>query len=91
MSSFFRANPGVSQAKLTPSITHLVAVPQIERWRICYRLQELMIPCSCPEDGSLQVEVQNSIVALLLWSVVRQFLSPRQEMVQWLERCWEID
>jgi hypothetical protein len=69
--------------------SHLVSVPRIERWQIYHRLQDLKIPCWCLADGTLRVEVQTSISALLLRSVVQQFVASRQEMVNWLERCWE--
>lgn len=71
------------------SVTQVVLVPRSDRWRICYRLQELAIPCWCLPDGSLQVEVQNVHTALLLRSVVQQFMASRPELVNWLERCWE--
>jgi len=91
MSPLSPANPGTSQINSQPLnvSAHIVAVPRIDRWRIYHRLQELMIPCWCLEDGSLRVEVQNSIGALLLRSVVQQFVASRQEMVNWLERCWD--
>jgi hypothetical protein len=79
------------QPNIKNSISHVVSVPRIDRWQIYHRLQELMIPCWCPEDGSLRVEVQNGMGALLLRSVVQQFVAPRQEMVNWLERCWDAD
>lgn len=95
MSPLSPANPGTSQIDDQPninvSVTHVVSVPRIDRWQIYHRLQELMIPCWCPEDGSLRVEVQNGIGALLLRSVVQQFVASRQEMVNWLERCWNAD
>jgi hypothetical protein len=86
------ANPDTRQGNDQPDInssrTHVVSVHRIDRWRIYHRLQELMIPCWCLPDGSLRVEVQTSTSALLLRSVVQQFVAPRQEMVNWLERCW---
>jgi hypothetical protein len=77
------------QPNLNNSMTHIVVVPRIDRWRIYRRLEELMIPCWCLADGSLRVEVQHGIGALLLRSVVQQFVASRQEMVNWLERCWD--
>jgi hypothetical protein len=71
--------------------SQLVAVSRLDRWRICHRLQELMIPCWCPPDGSLRVDIRDSINALLLRSVVQQFTASRPEMLDWLERCWLID
>lgn len=88
-------NPGISQiddqSNINLSTTHIVAVPRIDRWRIYYRLQELTIPCWCLPDGSLRVEVQDGTGALLLRSVVQQFVASRLEMVNWLERCWHAD
>lgn len=66
----------------------LVDVSRSDRWQIYYRLQELMIPCCCPADGSLRVEVNNYLDAVLVRSTVKQFLASRQELVEWLERCW---
>lgn len=95
MSPLYPANADTSQiddqANISVSVTHVVSVSRIDRWQIYRRLQELMIPCWCLEDGSLRVEVQNGISALLLRSVVQQFVASRQEMVSWLERCWNAD
>ncbi len=83
MYSLSSVNPNVGI-----SATYLVDVPLIDRWRIYYRLQELMIPCLCLPTGNLQVEVQNAIAAILLRSVVQQFVNSRSELVNWLDRCW---
>jgi len=93
MSLLSPVNPGTSQIHSQPLnvSTHIVSVPRIDRWRIYHRLQELTIPCWCLDDGSLRVEVQSGMGALLLRSVVQQFLASRQEMVGWLERCWDAD
>lgn len=95
MSPLFHSNPGIrqtdDQANMSVCSTYVVSVSRIDRWHIYHRLQELKIPCWCPEDGSLRVEVQNGIVALLLRSVVQQFFASRQEMVNWLNRCWDTD
>lgn len=69
-------------------IEQLVSISQCDRWRIYHRLQELMISCSCPTDGSLRVGVRSSVELILVRSIVQQFTAPRQELVQWLERCW---
>jgi hypothetical protein len=72
------------------SVAFKVDVSRIDRWRIYHRLQELTIPCWCLEDGSLSVEVKDSIAALLVRSVVHQFVASRQELLKWLENCWQI-
>jgi hypothetical protein len=93
MSPYSAPKPGVSPVDQQPTInitaTHIISVSRIDRWRVYHRLQELMIPCWCLEDGSLRVEVQNGLCALLLRSVVQQFVASRLEMVNWLERCWD--
>ncbi|WP_341531155.1 Asr1405/Asl0597 family protein [Nostoc sp. UHCC 0302] len=66
----------------------VLQIPLCDRWRIYYRLQELMIPCSCPPDGSLRVQVNNLLEAILIRSILMQFLASRHELVDWLERCW---
>ena len=70
------------------STDQVVAVPLCDRWRIHHRLQELMIPCSCPADGSLRVEVNHGIALILVWSTLQQFTASRQDLIDWLDRCW---
>jgi hypothetical protein len=78
------------QTILNPNIPieQVIAIPQCDRWRIYHRLQELMISCSCPADGSLRVGVHYSIELILVRSIVQQFTAPRQELIHWLDRCW---
>ncbi|CEJ46096.1 Asr1405/Asl0597 family protein [Umezakia ovalisporum] len=66
----------------------VLQIPLCDRWGICQRLQELMIPCCCHSDGSLRVQVNNLLEAILVRSTVIQFLASRHELVEWLERCW---
>ncbi|MES1022218.1 Asr1405/Asl0597 family protein [Gloeocapsa sp. BRSZ] len=68
--------------------TQIVEIPVSDRWRIRHRLQELMIPSWCPADGSLVVEIDSAIAAILVRSTVQQFVATRQELLSWLERCW---
>jgi hypothetical protein len=69
----------------------VVDVSRIDRWLIHRRLQELMINSWCPTNGELLVEVNNGIDALLVRSTVQQFVASRQELVDWLERCWQME
>ncbi|GAX45423.1 hypothetical protein NIES4075_64440 [Tolypothrix sp. NIES-4075] len=66
----------------------ILQIPLCDRWRIHHRLQELMIKSSCPADGSLRVQVNSCITAILVRSIVMQFVASRHELVHWLERCW---
>lgn len=76
------------QPDVNAFVVNIASVPRSERWRVYYRLQELKIPCWCLPDGSLRVEIQNGTGALLLRSVMQQFVASRPEAVDWLERCW---
>ncbi len=79
MSKFTRPDAFVSQvAKINRS----------DRWTVYRRLQELNISCWCPEDGTLWVEIDRCIHAILLRSTIQQFVSTRSELTDWLERCW---
>lgn len=67
---------------------HILQIPLGDRWQIYQRLQELMIPCYCHPDGSLRVKVNSCLTAVLVRSTLMQFLASRQELLDWLERCW---
>ncbi|NEP46742.1 MAG: hypothetical protein F6K35_49150 [Okeania sp. SIO2H7] len=64
-------------------------ISRSDRWIVHRRLKELTIPCWCPDDGSLWVEIEHGIHAILLRSAVQQLVAPRHELIDWLERCWE--
>ena len=70
-------------------ISQVEKVSRCDRWAVYHRLQELMIPCWCPEDGSLWVEIEHGLQAILLRSVVCRAIASRQESIAWLERCWK--
>jgi hypothetical protein len=64
-------------------------IPLSDRWLIYSRLQELMIPCSCMADGSLWVQVDSLQTAILIRSTLMQFIASRQQLLDWLEHCWD--
>lgn len=66
----------------------VVSICRSDRWYVHHRLQELDIPCSCPEDGSLRVEINGAIAALQLRSVIQQLTASRQQLIAGLEQCW---
>lgn len=76
-------------ASNAPSWGQIVSVHPGDRWSIHRRLQELNIPCACPADGTLRVDVNHAIALLLVYSTVQQFTATRQTSVDWLERCWQ--
>lgn len=70
-------------------VSQVAKLSRSDRWFAYRRLQELRISCWCPADGSLWVAVNNCTDAILLRSTVQQLVAPRQELVTWLERCWD--
>ncbi|HHP7229302.1 MAG TPA: Asr1405/Asl0597 family protein [Xenococcaceae cyanobacterium] len=69
-------------------VSQVTKINRSDRWSVYRRLRELKIPCWCPEDGTLWVEIDNCIHAILLRSTIQQFVSSRYELTDWLERCW---
>ncbi len=69
-------------------ISQVAKIKRSDRWIVYRRLQELNIPCWCPSDGTLWIEIDRCIDAILLRSTVHQFVSTRSELADWLERCW---
>ena len=69
-------------------VSQVGKIHRSDRWSVHRRLQELHISCWCPEDGTLLVEIDHCINAILLRSTIQQFVSSRQELTDWLERCW---
>ncbi|BCX12704.1 MAG: hypothetical protein KatS3mg067_1642 [Thermosynechococcus sp.] len=67
----------------------VIAVQWQLRWPIYQRLTELEVPCECLPYQPLTVEVNSPLVALQVWSVVRQFSASRDTLVDWLEQCWQ--
>jgi hypothetical protein len=78
------ANPPLIAALVNP-VTNL---SRIDRWSVYHRLQELNINCWCAPDGSLWVEIENTLHAVLLRSVITQWTNSRRDLSEWLDRCW---
>ena len=70
-------------------VREMVAVDWLDRWQVYQRLQELDVPCRCYTNEPLTVQIANGVAAIQLWSVAKQLTAPRQELVCWLERCWQ--
>ncbi|ACK73573.1 conserved hypothetical protein [Gloeothece citriformis PCC 7424] len=69
----------------------VIEVQGTERWEVYHRLQELDIPCECTLNQPLQIELNTYSQGILLWSVVKRIKAPRQELINWLDRCWVLD
>lgn len=69
-------------------VSQINSINRWERWSVYRRLQELDIPCWCPQDGTLWIEIDSCINAILLRSTIQQFRNTRSDSIAWLERCW---
>lgn len=78
----------------TPSprrdLNQTLTIPLGDRWQVMRRLHELEISAACPSDGSLRVDIHCPLALILVRSTVQQFTTPREELVQWLDRCWQV-
>ena len=61
------------------------------RWEVFHRLQDLEISCQCSAYKPLLVQIDSPQTAVQLWSVVKQVNSSRCELIDWLNRCWQIE
>ncbi|BAZ14367.1 hypothetical protein NIES4071_62100 [Calothrix sp. NIES-4071] len=78
------------QTHLESQKLQIINIPFAERWQIYHRLQELTIPCWCPDDGSLRVYINSVLTAILVRSTLMQFFANRAELIDWLEQCWRL-
>lgn len=81
----------MNQSNFDFMTTEVVTIPRDLRSSAYLRLQELSVPCWCSEDGHLRVEINSLVVALQLRSVVQQITAPRRLLVDWLEKCWQVE
>ncbi|NJK40097.1 MAG: hypothetical protein HC835_20690 [Oscillatoriales cyanobacterium RM2_1_1] len=79
----------MNPSQLQPEDTDVLGIHWGDRWLICYRLQELDIPCWCEVGQPLRVRISTPKEAMQFFSVVKQYTAPRHELLQNLERCWQ--
>ncbi len=72
-------------------VSQITKIQRSERWSVHRRLQELNIPSWCPPDGALWIEIDSCLNAILLRSIIQQFVNTRSESIDWLERCWSTE
>ncbi len=72
------------------SKSEIVKVAWSDRWQVYHRLKALEIECSCQTDQPLQANLNNPKTAIQIWSVVKQCTANRQELINWLNQCWQI-
>ena len=72
-------------------LVHSVEIKNTQRWSIYHRLRELEIPCRCSTNQPLQVELERPGEIAQLCFVVKQLTAPRNELIEWLNDCWQIE
>lgn len=72
------------------SDSQIIDISWSERWQVYHRLKALEIECSCHTDKPLQAYLDNPKTAIQIWSVVKQCTANRQELIDWLNQCWDI-
>lgn len=69
----------------------IVKVNIADRWQIYYRLKALNIECTCQTERPLMVYPNSPQDAAQIWSVTKRFSANRRELIDWLDRCWQIE
>lgn len=65
-----------------------VQIVKSDRWTVYYRLQDLGVSCTCELHRPLQIEITTPLAAIQVWQVVRQETLSRNQLINWLEKCW---
>ncbi|MGK7922535.1 MAG: Asr1405/Asl0597 family protein [Trichodesmium sp.] len=73
-----------------PNTCEILQISWVDRWQVYRRLQELEINCWCEVEKPLQVQLKDRNEANQLDSVLKQFTANRHELVQLLQRCWQV-
>ena len=66
-----------------------IEISRSDRWQIHQRLGELGISSACLQDGSFKVEIHSPLALVQLRSVLWQCNAPRQQLLDWLDQCWQ--
>jgi hypothetical protein len=68
----------------------VLTVKWIDRWDVFHRLQALGIECQCSSNKPLLVNLHSPTTVAQIWSVARQFSTPRKQLINWLDDCWDV-
>jgi hypothetical protein len=79
------------QSGLDTLAGHILTISRCDRWQAHQRLEELELHCWCAEDGTLCVEISSVLAGIQVRSVIQQLTASRQELIAWLERCWDVE
>nr|WP_290223928.1 Asr1405/Asl0597 family protein [Trichocoleus desertorum] len=81
----------MNSSSLNSLVGQVIQVSRCDRWQAYQRLQELGVQCWCAGDGTLSVEVQTVGDAVQLRSVIQQLTGSRNELIDWLDLCWQLE
>lgn len=75
----------------TQQFSSVLAVKWAYRWEVFRRLKALDIQCQCSTNEPLLVYLNSATTVMQVWSVVKQFNASRQELVEMLDNCWQLE
>ncbi|BAZ45063.1 hypothetical protein NIES4102_20800 [Chondrocystis sp. NIES-4102] len=87
----YQQSEGKKNLAATQASSRIVNVKGADRWDIFRRLQALEIECQCSSNQPLLITLNSPTTALQVWSVVRQFSTPRKQLIDWLNNCWDVE
>ncbi|MGK7894278.1 MAG: Asr1405/Asl0597 family protein [Xenococcus sp. (in: cyanobacteria)] len=68
----------------------IVTIEWSRRWQVYHRLKALEIECYCRMNEPLKVIPNSPQQLIQLWSIVKEVTNTKQELVEWLNQCWQI-
>ena len=60
------------------------------RWEVYRRLKSLGIDCKCSTNEPLMVNLDSPMTSIQIWSVVKQSNIEREQLIDWLDNCWNL-
>ncbi len=85
----FPSDGGWEEDKVSTT-NNIVSIQWKHKWDIYHRLKALEIDCQCQTNQPLLIQLNTTQSAIQVWSVVKHLSAPRQELVSWLNRCWQL-
>lgn len=68
----------------------ILEVACADRWQVYYRFKDLGISCKCQTYQPLWVHIETPVQLLQAWSIVQAIAGEPEQLVNRLNRCWEL-
>ncbi len=81
---------GRCEEDIVSTKNNIISVQWTHKWDIYHRLQALEIDCHCKSNRPLLIELNSPQTAIQVWSVIKHLSASRQELIGWLNRCWQL-